>query len=767
MEKQFQALADKPDIIVATPGRLAHHLSEIPDFKLRDCEVCVYDEADRLFEMGFAAQIREITKSMPELRQTLLFSATMPKALAEFAKSGLQDPSVVRLDNEANVSDELRVGFLTCRSADKDATLLYLLRSVIPVDKDKLTLVFAATRHHVEFLTNLIKSTGIDATCIYGSMDMEARKSNLASFRNGHTPVLVVTDVAARGIDVPLITTVIHHSFPPSAKLFVHRSGRAARAGRIGYCLAIAEPDEVPFMVELHLFLGRKLSTSKVEGSGDEVTEDLKYSLEEMTPDMVHYGSIPEIVITEEVENCRRLIENESGNRDAENLKALVRTCNNAMKQYRRSRPEPSKSSIRTAKALLTPAPPPHPLLANIVSKNLHKAGTSFKDVIAREDFLRNLGKLKVKETIFESMAKDGGSTNAGSIDRTRNTKSINGNTLTIMKAMRRQLKLVQNKNSLVVAGSDTAKVQNGELVEDEVGPETGDCAADNSFTANSTTKPMVAPVTSKRRLSKAERKRLKAGKAIGDKIEDDSNRREKHKLKSNYRDSDNYISFDTNAHNATEREKHMENQLLPSATESKYDPKVNALRLQESILDIVGDEREDMVKQQRVMRWDKSKRKYIQTTIGEEAQGMSKSKKLRLESGQIVQRKGMKLGELYEKWQKRNKASIGRTGAFDEVTAAEDGDNDNAAAQIRKRHGLSSNKGKGKNSKQEINDSSSKTATQIQKERSQKQNTRLKNMKKKDRREVEAEQRRNKDEHKKGYRGKMEGKVWSSKKRK
>lgn len=100
MEKQFQALADNPDIIVATPGRLAHHLSEIPDFKLRDCEICVYDEADRLFEMGFAAQIREITKSMPELRQTLLFSATMPKALAEFAKSGLQDPSVVRLDNE-------------------------------------------------------------------------------------------------------------------------------------------------------------------------------------------------------------------------------------------------------------------------------------------------------------------------------------------------------------------------------------------------------------------------------------------------------------------------------------------------------------------------------------------------------------------------------------------------------------------------------------------------------------------------------------------
>lgn len=216
-------------------------------------------------------------------------------------------------------------------------------------------------------------------------------------------------------------------------------------------------------------------------------------------------------------------------------------------------------------------------------------------------------------------------STNAGSIDRTRNTKTIDGNTLTIMKAMRRQLKLVQNKNSMVVAGSNTAKIQNGEFVEDDAVPEGRDDATDNFVISNPTTKDMAAPpknppVVSKRRLSKAERKRLKAGKAI---IADDdtggSNKKEKHKLKNNFRDTCNYISFDNQAHNATEREKHMENQLLPSATESKYDLKVNALRLQESILDIVGDEQEDMVKQQRVMRWDKSKRKYIQTTIGEE----------------------------------------------------------------------------------------------------------------------------------------------------
>merc|ERR1719223_1565443 len=489
MEKQFQALADKPDIIVATPGRLAHHLSEIPDFKLRDCEVVVYDEADRLFEMGFAGQIRDITKSMPDYRQTLLFSATMPKALAEFAKSGLHDPTIVRLDSEANLSEELRVGFLTCRSGDKDAALLYLLQSLLKhesqksndadkeVEKKKnkrkkrenLILIFAATRHHVDFLTSLIRSSGINATCIYGTMDLEARKSNLASFRNGTNNVCVVSDVAARGIDVPLIHTVIHHSFPSSAKLFVHRSGRAARAGNIGFCFALVEPDEMPYMVDLHLFLGRKLSTSKKKDS--EYTEHngevMQYTLDEMTPDMVHFGSIPESIITDEVENYRRLIENESGNKNAENLKALAKTCNNAMKQYRRSRPEASKSSVRTAKEVLSKPIPSHPLLSTfLVEKN--SSATHNSDVMAREQFLLSLRLHKTKETIFESMVKDGGSTNSGSIDRTRNASTSGSNTLAIMKAMRRQLRLVKSKESMVIAGSDTAKLSNGDFDEGE-----------------------------------------------------------------------------------------------------------------------------------------------------------------------------------------------------------------------------------------------------------------------------------------------------------
>ena len=457
MDKQFELLSSRPDVIVATPGRLAHHLTEIPDFNLNACEVTVFDEADRLFEMGFAMQLRQICSSMPspeQGRQTLLFSATMPKVLVEFTRSGAMgtDPEVIRLDEEATVSAELRIGFVTARSEEKDAALLHLIRDVLPgapvgggdrrkqpkrktaaakikakrekkaakraakksgkgdgeetgngesdsgtpdggQDEEKeeedeeprkslgLTLIFAATRHHVDYLVALLNASSIGRTIdlnggtelasgIYGTLNQEARTSRMAAFRSGSTPVLVVTDVAARGIDVPLIDHVVHHALPPSAKLFVHRSGRAARAGRVGYAWGLTDPEEMPYMVDLCVFLGRKLSTGREDpsaysgaveenGKGDKTGpsgefEECTYVLADMTPDDVHYGSVPESALHEETENVRRIVDSElSGGHDQDALQALIRVCNNAMKQYRRSRPEASGAGVRKAKAIL------------------------------------------------------------------------------------------------------------------------------------------------------------------------------------------------------------------------------------------------------------------------------------------------------------------------------------------------------------------------------------------------------------------------------
>jgi ATP-dependent RNA helicase DDX54/DBP10 len=199
IEKQFHLLSSKPDVVIATPGRLAHHLEEIPDFKLSGCLMCVLDEADRLFEMGFGLQIRQIASTLPDSCQKLLYSATMPRIVVDFTKTGFTtNPTVVRLDDEVTVSDELRIAFVTCRSTDKDAALLHVMEKIRHDAESHsncrtgLTLVFAATRYHVEYITTLLHSSGIEAVMIYGSLDQEAREANLAAFRRKERNVLVV-----------------------------------------------------------------------------------------------------------------------------------------------------------------------------------------------------------------------------------------------------------------------------------------------------------------------------------------------------------------------------------------------------------------------------------------------------------------------------------------------------------------------------------------------------------------------------------------------
>jgi ATP-dependent RNA helicase DDX54/DBP10 len=235
LEPQFEALANRPDVIVATPGRLMHHLQEISTFKLNTVKHLVFDEADRLFEMGFAEQLNEIIKQCPEDRQTLLFSATMPRQLIQFTRAGLHDPQLIRLESDNRMSDELRMAFLTVRSNEKMAGLIYLVRKIIPATD--MTIVFTATKHHSEYVHALFQKLGVTSTIVYGTMDQDARSSNLKAFRNGSISYLIVTDLAARGIDVPLLNNVINLHFPPSPKLFVHRCGRAARQGRIGYVI--------------------------------------------------------------------------------------------------------------------------------------------------------------------------------------------------------------------------------------------------------------------------------------------------------------------------------------------------------------------------------------------------------------------------------------------------------------------------------------------------------------------------------------------------
>lgn len=339
MDSQFSAIASNPDIIIATPGRLMHLIIE-SNLEMKCVDYLVFDEADRLFEMGFAEQLREIVSRIPPSRQTVLFSATLPKILVDFARAGLQNPSLIRLDVDTKISRDLQMYFFQCKTENKDGALIYLLTQTIP--KDQQTVVFVATKHHVEYVNQLLLANGLSSTFIYGTLDPTARKIHLARFRHNKCKVLVVTDVAARGIDVPLLDNVINYNFPASSKIFVHRVGRTARAGKSGCSWSLVSTDEVPYMLDLQLFTGRPLIYASLSQNPDYTTQ-------------LVYGTLPSSIslVNESVTLQVK------GNLQLETMASSVRQ---GTMMYLRSRPSATKASHSRSKEISGHSIGLHPL---------------------------------------------------------------------------------------------------------------------------------------------------------------------------------------------------------------------------------------------------------------------------------------------------------------------------------------------------------------------------------------------------------------------
>lgn len=258
LDSQFEALAGNPDIVVASPGRLLHIMEE-SGMQLSMVRQIVLDEADRLFEQGLQPQIVAILQKVPEGCQRSLFSATMPSVLAEFAQAGLHNPAVIRLDTEMKLSDKLSTATFVCRNEEKLAALLVILTRIIKVSADNQALVFVESKHHVDMMEMVMGNYGISCAAVHGQMDQEARRLAVHAFSKKKVSVMVVTDVAARGLDLPLLDNVVNFSFPFTPKLFVHRVGRVARAGRTGSAFNILTTDDMPYYIDLMKFLDRPL----------------------------------------------------------------------------------------------------------------------------------------------------------------------------------------------------------------------------------------------------------------------------------------------------------------------------------------------------------------------------------------------------------------------------------------------------------------------------------------------------------------------------
>jgi len=239
MQPQVDALADGVDILVATPGRLLDHVGQ-KTVNLSHVEILVLDEADRMLDMGFIHDIRRVLAVLPPKRQNLLFSATYSDEIRELAESILHDPALVEVARR-NADSEL----VAQRIHPVDRSLKRGLLAKLVKDGDwHQVLVFARTKHGADKVVKNLAADGIQANAIHGNKGQTQRERALAEFRTGKAPVLVATDIAARGIDVDGVTHVIQHDMPDTPEAYVHRIGRTARAGASGIAIALCSPDE-------------------------------------------------------------------------------------------------------------------------------------------------------------------------------------------------------------------------------------------------------------------------------------------------------------------------------------------------------------------------------------------------------------------------------------------------------------------------------------------------------------------------------------------
>ena len=243
---QIKTLSRGTDILVATPGRLID-LMDRRAVDLRTVKHLVLDEADQMLDLGFIHALRKIAPRLGTPRQTMLFSATMPKQMEELSRSYLTDPKRVQVAPPGKVADKITQSVHFLEKSEKPAKL----RGILSGDLDATTLVFARTKHGAEKLSKSLIADGYNAASIHGNKTQGQRDRAIKAFRDGRVTVLVATDVASRGIDIKGVTYVINYDLPEVPDSYVHRIGRTARAGREGEAIALCSPEEAGLLRQI------------------------------------------------------------------------------------------------------------------------------------------------------------------------------------------------------------------------------------------------------------------------------------------------------------------------------------------------------------------------------------------------------------------------------------------------------------------------------------------------------------------------------------
>jgi len=251
---QTQALQRGTDILVATPGRLLDLMSQ-GYINLKDVEIFVLDEADRMLDMGFVHDVKKVITKLPQKRQTLFFSATMPAEIQSLANAILSNPEKVEVTPVSSTAETINQSLFFVDKNNKKSLLAHLLQD----SNIKSALVFTRTKHGADKVVKDLVRIGIKTEAIHGNKSQNARQRALSNFKDGTTRVLIATDIAARGIDVDELTHVINYELPNVPETYVHRIGRTGRAGLSGIAFSFCEQEELAYLKDIQKLIGKSV----------------------------------------------------------------------------------------------------------------------------------------------------------------------------------------------------------------------------------------------------------------------------------------------------------------------------------------------------------------------------------------------------------------------------------------------------------------------------------------------------------------------------
>jgi ATP-dependent RNA helicase RhlE len=255
---QVDALRRGVDILTATPGRLLDLMNQ-GFVKLDHIKMLILDEADRMLDMGFVNDVKKVIAKVPQKRQTLFFSATMPKEIQQLADTILRNPEKVEVTPVSSTANTIQQTLYYVEKANKKPLLIHVLK-----DKEiKTALVFTRTKHGADKVVKDLNKVGITAEAIHGNKSQNARQRALTNFKNRTTRVLIATDIAARGIDIDELTHVINYEIPNIPETYVHRIGRTGRAGANGIALSFCDEEEMEYVKDIHKLIGKSIPVTE------------------------------------------------------------------------------------------------------------------------------------------------------------------------------------------------------------------------------------------------------------------------------------------------------------------------------------------------------------------------------------------------------------------------------------------------------------------------------------------------------------------------